>query len=417
MRVRCECDGAGRFGTETRAQRRFARAFQVYPQRNPHKMRLCSARSRSRSRRTSPTRRCPRPAVSPPAADPDLVRLAGLVEGDGGLADDISARAASDAVRRVLTQLARRRPVLLALDDVQWADEGTMDVLTSLMRRPPRGGVVVVLCYRPLPSLHALSDARPGRIEGPVVGSLHRFELAALTEGRWPSWSPTRRRPAGGRCSAPAGATRSSSRRSTPARATSSRTPRTATRLPVAVSNALATELDALDPAVRLVAETAAVVGGSVDPDLVAQVAGLSMNDVLDALDDLSERTICRQVGPAGGGSGIRCWREPCTTPSRPPHASAPTTSRPRRSWRGAGHHSPSGPATWPSRARAGTPSGPDPRGSRRPAGRPGTGTSRLVVRRSARHRPTDRVPVAGGGRSWPEPGHWSPSAGWTRRT
>src|SRR4029079_9784007 len=137
------------------------------------------------------------PRETPPV-DPDLLRLARLGDLDVETQVDIRARAASDAVRRVVTRLARTRPVLLALDDVQWSDEGTLDVLTSLTRHPPRRGVVVVLCYRPLASLHALADARPGRIEGPVVGTLQRFELAPLTEHQLaeliPDATPARRR-------------------------------------------------------------------------------------------------------------------------------------------------------------------------------------------------------------------------------
>ena len=48
----------------------------------------------------------------------------------------------------------------------------------------------------------------------------------------------------------------------------------------------------------RRVADTAAVVGGVVDPDLLSHVAEFELLDVLDALDVLSARTICRAVGP-----------------------------------------------------------------------------------------------------------------------
>jgi DNA-binding NarL/FixJ family response regulator len=188
--------------------------------------------------------------------------------------------------------------VLLALDDVQWADEGSLDVLSSLARHPPRGGVVVVLCYRPLPALHTLTDARPGRIEGPVVGSLHKFELAPLTEPQLaqlvPDATPARRRALFSACGGNpffVQAVHAGSTDIVPGSLEGD-------WLPAAVHNVLAAELAALEPATRLVADTAAVVGGPVDPDLVAQVAGLAMNDVLDALDDLSARTICRLVGP-----------------------------------------------------------------------------------------------------------------------
>ena len=63
-------------------------------------------------------RRDPRPAVAPPV-DPDLerARLFGAVVG---------------AVRA----LAAAQPVLLVLDDMQWATRPTIDVLLQLLQRP-----------------------------------------------------------------------------------------------------------------------------------------------------------------------------------------------------------------------------------------------------------------------------------------
>ena len=238
-----------------------------------------------------------------------------------------------DAVRRVLTQLARRRPVLLALDDVQWSDEGTLDVLTSLTRRPPRGGVVVVLCYRPLPSLHALADARPGRIEGPVRGQpapvrargAHRAAAGAADPRcvagpspgalqrlrRQPVLRPGGARRCGGHRARLAGGRLAPGRRTQRARRRAGR-PRPR------------------DPAGR----------GHCRRRRRHRRPGPG-GPGRRAVDERRARRPRRSVRaddlPAGraradGSSGIRCWRVPCTTPSPPPLASGPIT-RPRSSW------------------------------------------------------------------------------------
>src|SRR4051812_15547938 len=52
------------------------------------------------------------------------------------------------AVRDLLEGLAAAQPVLLVLDDLQWADEGTVDLLASLLRRPPEARVMLALAFR-----------------------------------------------------------------------------------------------------------------------------------------------------------------------------------------------------------------------------------------------------------------------------
>ena len=189
------------------------------------------------------------------ASDPDLLRLARLADGADGETEDVGARVVTEQVRRVLTTLTRTGPVVLVLDDVQWSDEGTLDVLTSLSRHPPRGGVVVVLSYRPLPGLGAFADVRPGRIEGPVVGALHRFELAALTEPQvtdlLPDVAPARRRALFAAC----GGNPFYLQAVAAAGGDIVLDEQAGDRLPTAVRTALAAELDALDPTTRRIAD------------------------------------------------------------------------------------------------------------------------------------------------------------------
>ena len=82
------------------------------------------------------------------------------------------------AVRVLLSTLARDTPVVLVLDDVQWADPGSMELISHLLAHPCQGAVLVALGFRPAqvsPQLHgALAAAL--RHEG-----AQRLDLAPLS--------------------------------------------------------------------------------------------------------------------------------------------------------------------------------------------------------------------------------------------
>src|ERR1700758_3947217 len=67
------------------------------------------------------------------------------------------------AIRGVLERLAARQPMLLALDDMHWADAASVEVLTHLLRRF-RGALLTAVSYRPVPTrlLSALEAAARG---------------------------------------------------------------------------------------------------------------------------------------------------------------------------------------------------------------------------------------------------------------
>jgi len=80
------------------------------------------------------------------------------------------------AMRQLLEALARDTPLVLVLDDVHWADAGSIELLGSLLRRPPEG-VLLAVGLRP--------RQIPERLRGPLeraarAGSLSRLELGPL---------------------------------------------------------------------------------------------------------------------------------------------------------------------------------------------------------------------------------------------
>ena len=198
------------------------------------------------------------------------------------------------AVRSVLEQLARRQPLLLALDDVHWADAASVEMLAHLLRRF-RGPALMTVAYRQAPSrlLAALEGAaragRGSRLEpalltpeeaGHLIGSdiddttrsmLYResggnpFYIEQLVRAGHPRRIRARR---------PAGRSREA--------------------VPRAVLAAIQEEVFAVSDASRCALEAAAVAGESFEPELVAAIAEQTEPSVFAALDELLESDFIR---------------------------------------------------------------------------------------------------------------------------
>ena len=82
------------------------------------------------------------------------------------------------AVRELLGLLAATKPLVLVLDDVHWADSGSVELIGALLRRPPAAPVLMALAVRPRQVPERLSAALERAYR---EGTLTRLELRALT--------------------------------------------------------------------------------------------------------------------------------------------------------------------------------------------------------------------------------------------
>ncbi len=204
-----------------------------------------------------------------------------------------------EAVLRALVRLLELlAPVVLCIDDLQWADSSSMALMLQLLRRPPQAPVLLAVTYRPA----ALADhagvaqaalvtraadelVEPGPLDRDAAGALlggavsdARLDALMTETGGNPFYLEQLARSTG---EAVAHA---------PSRA----------GVPAAIAASLAQELAALAPDARAVCDVAAVVGDPVDHRLVATAAGRTDDDTLSALDALVRSGILEPLGTVG---------------------------------------------------------------------------------------------------------------------
>lgn len=192
------------------------------------------------------------------------------------------------AVRHLLSAMAAEIPVVLVLDDLHWADPGSVELLCHLLAHPPRGPVLLALAMRPaqVPSplraalAAAVQDIDAQRLnlaplERSVVGDVVGRDLSAETldrlyeeSGGNPLFLLQLARSSYAGRGAPSGAGQP-------------------TGVPEPVMAALATELVSLPEPTRALLEGAAVAGDPFALSHAAIAADLSEPSAIDQLEDL----------------------------------------------------------------------------------------------------------------------------------
>jgi DNA-binding NarL/FixJ family response regulator len=205
------------------------------------------------------------------------------------------------AFGRLLADADRGRGVLLCLDDLHWADEGTVELLHHLLRQPPRTALILACGHRPrqapaklLASFHhATADYRTVRLPlspldreacESLLGARHttaECEQLCTVSGGNPLYLEllTGLTTDGGTGF---------------------------TDLPDTLRAALAREIALLTTDELAVLRAAAVLGDPFDPMLLASVSGLAAGPTLEALDVLAETDLIRSCRPTGARTDIR---------------------------------------------------------------------------------------------------------------
>ncbi|WP_274386865.1 helix-turn-helix transcriptional regulator [Streptosporangium sp. KLBMP 9127] len=120
-------------------------------------------------------------ALLPDGADRDLARLLPEFGEPNGDTETDNARARLfEQVLTLLERLAERRPVVLVIEDIHWADRSSRDLIAFLSRNLRTAPVLMLLTFRS-DDLHRQHPLRPVLVELCRVDGVVRLELPRLT--------------------------------------------------------------------------------------------------------------------------------------------------------------------------------------------------------------------------------------------
>jgi DNA-binding SARP family transcriptional activator len=139
-------------------------------------------------------------AIDPPMLTPLLPELGAKATkptSGGPRNEEGGRRRTLAALTRVLVEIAARAPLLLALDDMHWADAASLELVAHVLGTAPRARLLVAVAYRPAEVPLALAEAfdRAGRrapIEQIELGPLSEREVELLV-GAWTGSGASRR--------------------------------------------------------------------------------------------------------------------------------------------------------------------------------------------------------------------------------
>lgn len=187
--------------------------------------------------------------------------------------------------------------LVLILDDLHVADEGSIDLLARLLRQPPRGPVLFVLGYRDQQADAALRAAIDGSLPGVPIAHVHLGPLSEDEVGQIlanqgiASW---RRQIYEDSWGNPAYLRALISEQVTfPGRMAETGMEQVARSGNYAV---FLGELDGVSEWARTVAEAAAVVGADFDAELVARMLDRPESEIFDAIGELISRDLIHPV-------------------------------------------------------------------------------------------------------------------------
>jgi len=193
------------------------------------------------------------------------------------------------ALRVLIERLATPGPLLLALDDLHWADSASIELVAFLLRHPPEARVLLVLAWRPgqAPGLADILARGAKDLPGTAVGlmTLAEDEVGELLGGTLePSHLTALYRASGGN---PFYAQALASAADGSGLSTGPGAEEDGGAIPAPVAAAIRHEIDALSLPARLLAQGAAVIGEPFELELSASCADVAPDKAPHALDEL----------------------------------------------------------------------------------------------------------------------------------
>jgi DNA-binding CsgD family transcriptional regulator len=194
------------------------------------------------------------------------------------------------AVRALLELVAGRKPLVLVIDDLHWADEATIELLGALLRRPPDAPVLLTLAYRPGSAPRHLTAA----LAAPLAS---RLELGQLSEEQAAALLPEMDAESRAAIYRHGGGNpfylEQLARLEQPLRLAGGDAA-AAGEIPAGVVASLAEEVTGLSADAAALLDGAAVAGEPFDPEVAGEIAELPQAAALAALDELLERELVR---------------------------------------------------------------------------------------------------------------------------
>ena len=217
-----------------------------------------------------------------------LPSLRAAAGGDGALPDERFR--VHRAVSRLLGLVADEKPLLLVLDDLQWSDAASVELIAALARRAPDAPVLMALGFRPgqaaLRLTAALTGPRARRME---LVELSEAESALLLEHLDKDAAAAIYRQGGGNPFYLEQLGRMDG-----AGAPAAEPATDGAGVPAAVAGAIAAELGSLPERARRLLGAAAVAGEPFDLDLAVAISDVEPGEALAALDELLDADLVR---------------------------------------------------------------------------------------------------------------------------
>ena len=225
-----------------------------------------------------------------------------LASGSAGGADKrqrAGGRPLLRALRLLLARIGEDTPLVLALDDLHWADPASIDFVCHLLHRGPEGRVLLLCASRAAQTEPRLLTALE---EAERHGLGRRLDLAPLSEAEAgeligdelaPAVRESVFRESGGN---PFYLERLAATAKRTSELPAGRAGDAGTAIPPVVSTVIQQEIGALPDAARTLLQAAAVAGEPIEPDLAAEIAELPESDALAALDALVAEDLVRPL-------------------------------------------------------------------------------------------------------------------------